>query len=102
MRRHIPFLLLFMGAAVTSAQIRPKITTPKEALGFNLGDDYKVANYTHLTNYWMKLASESDRMKIEDIGPHRRGAAPIHDNHIQSLAAQSASTRILSTAPKRR
>jgi hypothetical protein len=43
-------------------------TTPKQALGFNLGDDYHVANYTQLTSYWKKLASESDRLKIEDIG----------------------------------
>jgi hypothetical protein len=43
-------------------------TTPKQALGFNLGDDYRVANYTQLEAYWKKLASESDRMKLEDIG----------------------------------
>src|ERR1017187_6751012 len=30
------------------AQSAPQITTPKEALGFNLGDDYQVANYTQL------------------------------------------------------
>jgi len=26
--------------------------TPKEALGFDLGDDYQVANYTQLDAYW--------------------------------------------------
>jgi hypothetical protein len=52
-------------AACASAQ---HITTPKEALGFNLGDDYRVANYTQLEQYWKKLASESDRMKLVDIG----------------------------------
>jgi hypothetical protein len=51
------------------AQNATKITTPKEALGFNLGDDYQVANYTQLDAYWHKLASESDRMKLVDIGP---------------------------------
>jgi hypothetical protein len=45
------------------------IPTPKEALGFNLGDDYQVANYTQLDLYWHKLAAESDRMKLVDIGP---------------------------------
>ncbi len=49
------------------------ITTPKEALGFNLGDDYMVANYTQLVAYWKKLASESDRMKLIDIGPTSEG-----------------------------
>ncbi len=49
-------------AASLCAQSAPKITTPKEALGFNLGDDYMVANYTQLEAYWKKLASESPRM----------------------------------------
>lgn len=51
----------------------PKITSPKAALGFNLGDDYRVANYTQLEAYWKKLASESDRMKLVDIGPTAEG-----------------------------
>ena len=51
------------------AQTATQITTPKEALGFNLGDDYHVANYTQLDSYWHKLATESDRMKLIDIGP---------------------------------
>src|SRR5947207_14867018 len=50
------------------AQPARRITTPKETLGFNLGDDYHVANYTQLEAYWKKLAAESDRMKLVDIG----------------------------------
>src|SRR5215475_7426980 len=56
-----------------AAQTAPKVTSPKEALGFNLGDDYMVANYTQLEAYWKKLASESDRMKLVDIGPTAEG-----------------------------
>ena len=56
-----------------SAQPAPKITTPREALGFNIGDDYQVANYTQLEAYWKKLATESDRMKLVDIGPTEEG-----------------------------
>jgi hypothetical protein len=55
------------------AQSSPAITTPKQALGFNLGDDYKVANYTQLVAYWKKLATESDRMKLVDIGATSEG-----------------------------
>ncbi|HEY1342511.1 MAG TPA: M14 family metallopeptidase, partial [Bryobacteraceae bacterium] len=55
------------------AQPSPKVTNPKEALGFNIGDDYMVANYTQLEAYWKKLASESDRMKLVDIGPTAEG-----------------------------
>ncbi|HEY3738704.1 MAG TPA: M14 metallopeptidase family protein, partial [Bryobacteraceae bacterium] len=51
-----------------------KITTPKEFLGFNLGDDYNVADYTQLDHYWHKIASECpDRCKLVDIGPTEEG-----------------------------
>ena len=49
------------------------ITPPKDALGFNLGDDYQVANYTQLEKYWKKLAAESNRMKLVDIGATAEG-----------------------------
>jgi len=62
-------LFLLVAAVLGHAQDTVRITTPKEALGFNLGDDYQVANYSQLDAYWHKLASESDRMKLIDIGP---------------------------------
>jgi hypothetical protein len=55
--------------AQAAAQGARRITTPKEEWGHNLGDDYFLANYTQLTAYWNKLAKESDRMRVEDIGP---------------------------------
>src|SRR5947209_195552 len=48
-------------------------TTLFRSLGFNLGDDYQVANYTQLEAYWKKLASESDRMKLVSIGKTEEG-----------------------------
>jgi hypothetical protein len=56
-------LLLLLPATILTAQ-----TTPKQALGFNIGDDYQVANYTQLSAYLNKLAAESPRLKLEDIG----------------------------------
>src|SRR5258708_10031445 len=50
-----------------------KITTPKEAIGFNMGDDYMLANYDQISAYLKKLANESDRMKLVDIGPTSEG-----------------------------
>lgn len=60
-------------APALPAQSLPNITTPKEALGFNIGDDYHMASYTQLEAYWTKLATESDRMKLVDIGPTAEG-----------------------------
>ncbi len=51
----------------------PPITTPKQQFGFNLGDDYQLINYTQLSDYWKKLASESDRMKLVDMGKTAEG-----------------------------
>jgi hypothetical protein len=64
-------LLLLTGGALFAQT--PKITTPKQALGFNIGDDYQMASYSQLETYWKKLASESDRMKLVDIGPTAEG-----------------------------
>ena len=63
---------LFLVAAAR-AQTAQHLTTPKEALGFEVGDDYQLANYTQLTTWWKKLASESDRMKLVEIGKTEEG-----------------------------
>ena len=71
-----PWMLILaasLSAWSLAAQPAPKITAPKEALGFNLGDDYQVANYTQLDQYWHQLAKESDRMKLVDMGPTSEG-----------------------------
>lgn len=76
-RRRIPrlaalwTLLLVLLAANALAQAR--ITTPKEFLGFDAGDDYVLANYTQLKGYWEKLAQETPRMKLVEIGKTAEG-----------------------------
>jgi len=72
-----PITAFFAATAISvcllHAQPAIKVTSPKEALGFNLGDDYMVANYTQLETYWKKLATESPRMKLESIGKTEEG-----------------------------
>src|SRR5436190_7901107 len=64
-----------------------QITTPKEHLGFNLGDDYCLANYQQLMSYWAKLEKESDRLKVVEMGkteegrPHLMGVITSAVNH---------------------
>ena len=60
-------------ATLAPAQPARKLTTPKEALGFEPGDDYMLANYTQLGAWWKKLAAESDRMKLVEIGKTEEG-----------------------------
>ena len=75
MSRRTPVFVVVavLSACLLPAQTAPKITTPKEALGFNLGDDYQVATYTQLETYRKKLAAESPRMKLESIGKTEEG-----------------------------
>ena len=63
-------IVLMLFGTGASAQ---NITTPIAEFGFNLGDDYQLANYTQLEAYWLKLAEESDRMKLEVIGNTAEG-----------------------------
>jgi Zinc carboxypeptidase len=60
-------------APALSAQSVPKVTTPKEFFGFNIGDDWKLANYDQFQGYWKKLDAESDRMVVEEIGKTAEG-----------------------------
>ena len=74
----LSFTLLGFVNSPLSAQPQGKakakhITTPKEHLGFNLGDDYCLANYQQLMSYWAKLEKESDRLKVVDIGKTEEG-----------------------------
>jgi hypothetical protein len=49
------------------------ITSPKAALGFSLGDDYQLANYTQLSAYWRSLDRESDRVAVVEYGTTSEG-----------------------------
>src|ERR1700730_6790016 len=66
-------LLAVLRSLAQTADSPRKITTPKEVIGFNMGDDYMMANYTQATAYIKKLATESDRMKLVDLGPTAEG-----------------------------
>lgn len=57
--------------AATSNQTA--VTSPKAALGFSLGDDYLLANYTQLSGYWRTLDRESDRVTVVEYGTTSEG-----------------------------
>jgi hypothetical protein len=51
----------------------PKTISPPKIGSYTVGDDYFLANYTQLLDYWNKLAKESDRLKLVDIGKTAEG-----------------------------
>src|SRR5688572_15807747 len=70
---HSARVVVIMILAVTATWSQEKITTPKAQFGFNLGDDYHLANYAQLVEYWKKLDQQSDRMILQDIGKTAEG-----------------------------
>ena len=67
-------LALCAGLSAGAAQAEVKgITSPKEAFGHDIGEDYFLVDYSQAESYLKTLAGESDRMKLVDIGPTEEG-----------------------------
>lgn len=60
---------IFYGLSSTIAQV----TSPKEHFGFQIGDDYQLANFTQTESYLKKIASQSPRIKYTVIGKTEEG-----------------------------
>ena len=50
-----------------------KITSPEEFFGFQLGSDRKIARWDKITEYFYKIESESDRIKVIEMGKTTEG-----------------------------
>src|SRR5499427_2617486 len=104
LRNVSPFFALalcLLFAATTNAQ--SKITTPKEEFGFDFGADYQLANYQQISAYWHKLARESNRIVVQEIGktaegrPHLMAIVTSPENH-RNLARYREISRRLALA----
>ena len=76
-------VLLITGAAPQAQQksAAPKLTTPKEQFGHDIGDDYFLVNYTQYVDYLKKLDSA---VRAHDGRGHRqdrRRPARVHRHH---------------------
>lgn len=63
--------LFVICAAFTAAA--QNIPSPKSHFGFDIGDDYQLANFTQTEAYFKKLAAASSRAKMVDIGKTEEG-----------------------------
>lgn len=73
---HIRVALAATGLAFAcsvSLAAQPQVPGPQQALGFTIGDDYQLATYTQLSNWWRTLAAESDRLRLVSIGRTAEG-----------------------------
>lgn len=66
----VSVLLCLLFSISSPAQTIP---SPREHFGFNIGDDYMLANYTQVESYFNKIAEASDRVKLQPIGKTEEG-----------------------------
>ena len=87
MRTQITAVAVALLVSFVTPLAQTRVTTPKEQFGFSLGDDYQLANYTKIADYWRKLDQESDRMMVQEIGktaegrPHLMAIVTSPQNH---------------------
>jgi hypothetical protein len=85
---------------VSAQSVATSITTPREALGFNIGDDYRLATYTQLQAYWERLAGQSPRMVLDTIGRTAEGRVQLMaiitapENHRQLARYRDVARRL--------
>ncbi|MEZ2445611.1 M14 metallopeptidase family protein [Chitinophaga sp. RCC_12] len=72
MRNKLLVTLTAVGLYCTTAMAQ-NIPSPKDHFGFNIGDDYQLANYTQTAAYFKKLAATSNRVQLVDIGKTEEG-----------------------------
>lgn len=65
--------LVLSGILLPAVSLAAKIPSPKDFLGHDVCEDYYLANYTELTNYWKELDRVSDRLTVESIGQTEEG-----------------------------
>ena len=76
--------------ALAALSARAAVISPKEFLGFNVGDDYQVVSYSQTEAYWKKLATQSNRMQLVDIGKTAEGRT-----HYMAIISSPANIRNL-------
>lgn len=67
------FLVVLLFVFFAPASAAAQVTSPKEFLGFTPGDDYKLANYKQSFAYFKKIAPQTKRMKLFEVGPSAMG-----------------------------
>jgi hypothetical protein len=76
LKKSAALIFLLLLSAVPQAQrapAAPKVSTPKEQFGWEVGDDYRLVNYTQFTDYLKKMDVQSERMTVVDIGKTEEG-----------------------------
>jgi len=66
-------LALLLCAAAALPAVSAEVPTPESVLGFKVGEDRKLADWTQIVGYFQKLAEASPRVKVENVGTTTEG-----------------------------
>jgi hypothetical protein len=66
-------VLSVLGLLACAAAQCAEVTTPEQFFGFKLGTDKKLARYDKIVEYLQKLAGQSDRVRVQNLGPTTLG-----------------------------
>ena len=79
----VPFRSIFTGLFLLAlilfafnpfnAYGQKKITSPEEYFGFRMGEDYKLARWDKITEYFYLLEKQSDKIKVLNLGTSSEG-----------------------------
>ena len=99
-RLSLPVVLTLALLASGCRGPEPTITIPRDQLGFDIGDDYQLASYAQLSEYWRKLDDESERLSLVEYGrtsegrPMLMGVITSPENHRRLARYQEISRRL--------
>ena len=74
-QKAVLFVTLLVVTIVGQAQ---EVPSPTSHFGFNIGDNYQLANYTQTESYLQKLATASKKNEAPKYWYHRRRAYTVH------------------------
>lgn len=73
--RHCACAMLLIAMGMSSLQAA--VPSPKAHFGFDIGDDYMLANYTQTEAYFRQIAATSDRFQLVELGKTSEGRAQL-------------------------
>lgn len=59
--------------ALATSPLHAAVPSPRAHFGFDVGDDYMLANYTQTEAYFRKVAASSDRFRLVELGRTSEG-----------------------------
>jgi len=112
-RTILRLVLAVCAVASTAAAAGAQAPRPQDVFGFTPGDDYKLADYSQLLQYYRELDRASDRLQLVEIGTTTQGRPMVlafisSERNLQQLdkwrgiSAQLAKARGLSDEQARR